>query len=62
MGMFSNVFFQYWKTYARYQITLQELCSLNDRDLAELGLNRLDIPHAAWEAWRNQVELIQNVD
>lgn len=36
-----------WKRYSR---TLQELGSLSNRDLADLGISRADIPRLAREA------------
>lgn len=38
-----------WKRYSR---TLQELDSLSNRDLADLGISRSDIPRLAREAAR----------
>ena len=39
-----------WKRYAR---TLQELDSLSNRDLADLGISRADIPRLARESARS---------
>ena len=39
-----------WKRYSR---TLQELESLSNRDLADLGISRVDIPRLAKEAARS---------
>lgn len=39
-----------WKRYSR---TLQELDSLSNRDLADLGISRADIPRLAREAARS---------
>jgi len=34
----------------RYRRTLRELSALTDRDLADLGITRCDIPNVAWGA------------
>jgi uncharacterized protein YjiS (DUF1127 family) len=39
-------FIQSWK---RYNASLNELSRLGDRELADIGLSRSDIPRAAWE-------------
>jgi uncharacterized protein YjiS (DUF1127 family) len=39
-------FLQSWK---RYNASLNELSRLDDRELADIGLNRSDIPRVAWE-------------
>lgn len=39
---------------AMYSQTLHELNNLSDRDLADLGISRMDIPHLAREA-ANQI-------
>jgi uncharacterized protein YjiS (DUF1127 family) len=39
-------FFQSWK---RYGLTVQELSQLSDRELADIGITRSDIPRIAWE-------------
>jgi uncharacterized protein YjiS (DUF1127 family) len=39
-------FFQHWK---RYGLTVQELSQLSDRELADIGITRSDIPRIAWE-------------
>ena len=39
-----------WKRYAR---TVQELESLTNRELADLGISRVDIPRLAREAARS---------
>jgi uncharacterized protein YjiS (DUF1127 family) len=39
-------FVQAWK---RYNASLNELSRLDDRELADIGLTRSDIPRVAWE-------------
>ena len=39
-------FLQSWK---RYNASLNELSRLDDRELADIGLNRSDIPRVAWD-------------
>ena len=39
-------FFQGWK---RYGLVVQELSQLSDRELADIGITRSDIPRIAWE-------------
>ena len=39
-------FFQGWK---RYGLAVQELSQLSDRELADIGITRSDIPRIAWE-------------
>jgi uncharacterized protein YjiS (DUF1127 family) len=39
-------FFQNWK---RYGLAVQELSQLSDRELADIGVTRSDIPHIAWD-------------
>ncbi len=33
----------------RYGLAVRELSSLNDRELADIGITRSDIPRLAWE-------------
>jgi uncharacterized protein YjiS (DUF1127 family) len=40
-------FVQTWK---RYNSSLRELSELGDRELADIGLTRSDIPRIAWES------------
>jgi len=40
-------FLRNWK---RYNASLRELHSLGDRELADLGITRSDIPRVAWES------------
>jgi uncharacterized protein YjiS (DUF1127 family) len=39
-------FLHAWK---RYGAAVQELSSLNDRELSDIGITRSDIPRLAWE-------------
>ena len=39
--------YQQWK---RYNSSLRELSRLGDRELADIGISRGDIPRVAWEA------------
>jgi uncharacterized protein YjiS (DUF1127 family) len=39
-------FFQNWK---RYGLAMQELSQLSDRELADIGITRSDIPRIAWQ-------------
>jgi uncharacterized protein YjiS (DUF1127 family) len=39
-------FLQAWK---RYNTNLRELSGLGDRELADIGLSRSDIPRVAWD-------------
>lgn len=40
-------FFRMWRLYER---SLSELSKLGDRELADIGLTRAEIPSAAWKA------------
>jgi uncharacterized protein YjiS (DUF1127 family) len=40
-------FIQEWK---RYNRSLNELLRLGDRELADIGISRSDIPRVAWSA------------
>lgn len=42
-----------YSTWKRYSRTVQELDSLSNRDLADLGIARSDIPRLAREAARS---------
>ena len=39
--------YQQWR---RYNRSLSELSRLGDRDLADIGISRGDIPRVAWES------------
>ena len=43
-------FLQSWR---RYNQSLAELSQLGDRELADIGVSRSDIPAIAWRASRN---------
>jgi uncharacterized protein YjiS (DUF1127 family) len=43
----------YLHAWRRYDTTVRELCKLTDRDLADLGITRKDIPRVAWEYARD---------
>jgi len=40
---------RYLHSWKRYGSAVQELSQLNDRELADIGINRGDIPRIAWE-------------
>ncbi len=40
---------RYLQSWHRYGLAVQELSQLNDRELADIGLTRGDIPRIAWE-------------
>jgi uncharacterized protein YjiS (DUF1127 family) len=40
-------FLQSWR---RYNASLRELSQLNDRQLADIGITRSDIPRVAWDS------------
>jgi uncharacterized protein YjiS (DUF1127 family) len=37
------------RSWRRYNASLRELNSLGDRELADIGISRSDIPRIAWE-------------
>jgi uncharacterized protein YjiS (DUF1127 family) len=37
------------RSWRRYNATLRELSQLGDRELADIGIARSDIPRVAWE-------------
>jgi len=41
------------RAWRRYDAGLQELSLLGDRELADIGITRSDIPRIAWDAARN---------
>jgi uncharacterized protein YjiS (DUF1127 family) len=41
--------FNFLRTWRRYNASLNELSHLGDRELADIGLTRPDIPRIAWE-------------
>ncbi len=40
-------FFQSWR---RYNASLRELSQLGDRELADIGISRSEIPRVAWDS------------
>ncbi len=46
-------FIRYVQTWRQYGAAVRELSSLNDRELADLGITRSDIPQVAWEHVRS---------
>ncbi len=40
---------RYLQSWHRYGLAVQELSQLSDRELADIGLTRGDIPRIAWE-------------
>ncbi len=51
-AMFSSIarFLHAWK---RYGVAVDELSHLSDRELADIGITRTDIPRIAWEQSHN---------
>jgi uncharacterized protein YjiS (DUF1127 family) len=41
-------FIRYVQAWRQYGEAVRELSNLNDRELADLGITRTDIPHVAW--------------
>lgn len=41
---------RFLRSWRKYHRSLQELSRLGDRDLADIGVTRGDIPRVAWEA------------
>lgn len=41
--------FNFLRTWRRYNASLSELSHLGDRELADIGITRSDIPRIAWE-------------
>lgn len=50
--MFTSLirFLQAWR---HYEVAVRELSDLDDRELADIGIVRSDIPHVAWGHARN---------
>jgi uncharacterized protein YjiS (DUF1127 family) len=40
---------RYLHAWKRYGVAVQELSHLSDRELADIGITRSDIPRVAWE-------------
>ena len=47
--MFLSHLVQAYQQWRRYNLNLRELNRLGDRELADIGLTRGDIPRGAWE-------------
>jgi uncharacterized protein YjiS (DUF1127 family) len=47
--MFITYLLERYRAWLRYRATVNELSRLSDRELADVGLNRLDIEHTARE-------------
>lgn len=39
---------RYLQAWKQYGVAVRELSNLNDRELADLGISRSDIPQIAW--------------
>ena len=44
---------RYLHDWKRYGSAMQELSQLSDRELADIGITRADIPRVAWEEARH---------
>ena len=44
---------RYFNTWKRYGVAVDELSHLSDRELADIGITRSDIPRIAWEQSRH---------
>lgn len=47
--MLANII-RFLREWRRYNQSLNELARLGDRDLADIGISRSDIPRVAWDA------------
>jgi uncharacterized protein YjiS (DUF1127 family) len=47
--MFLSHFVSAYQQWRRYNTSLRELNRLGDRELADIGISRSDIPRVAWE-------------
>lgn len=41
-----------FRSWRRYEASLRELSRLGDRELADIGVSRSDIPRIAWDSAR----------
>lgn len=48
--MFLSHVVEIYRQWRRYNTSLRELNRLGDRELADIGISRGDIPRVAWEA------------
>lgn len=46
--MLSSIY-RFFHTWKRYGVAVDELSHLSDRELADIGITRADIPRIAWE-------------
>ena len=49
IAMLRSIFHFLW-SWRRYNTSLRQLSHLDDRQLADIGISRSDIPRAAWDA------------
>lgn len=47
-----------WRAYSRYHSTTNQLSRLDDRTLADIGINRYDIPRVAWNVRHGDRDLL----
>ncbi len=47
--MILSRFIRLVRTWWRYNESVRELARLNDRELADIGINRSEIPAVAWQ-------------
>jgi len=40
---------RYLQAWKQYGVAVRELSNLNDRELADIGISRSDIPQVAWD-------------
>jgi uncharacterized protein YjiS (DUF1127 family) len=43
-------FLRFLESWRRYNANLRELTQLGERELADIGISRSDIPRVAWDA------------
>ncbi|MCC7345930.1 MAG: DUF1127 domain-containing protein [Variibacter sp.] len=48
--MILNHLFRFLRAWRRYNHSVRELSRLGDRELADIGITRGDIPATAWQA------------
>jgi uncharacterized protein YjiS (DUF1127 family) len=44
---------RFLKSWKQYNATLRQLSALGDRELADIGISRSDIPRVAWDSSRD---------
>jgi uncharacterized protein YjiS (DUF1127 family) len=49
LSMVFSTVTEIYRDWRRYNAGLTELSSLSDRELADIGISRADIPRVAWE-------------